>query len=336
MKFPKRAQQHIAESESMAIFRDRMPKEWVPREIAERDYGIDMYVELVGKDGYLVGHLAALQLKGIKKVRFYADSSAIVTVKRETLNYWLGLPIPVFLIVVCLDSKNVYWVNIKEQNREGRFSRDSKRVSVRVRKDGDFSPAGVAALWLAYIRERRWPEIENSIEKSLMLFNTLGPLVLMCRRGRDEIPCTTTIQYLVNQHYEHYTLLSRYLLLRKPKCLPHWYSANVAYARSTGLPISPTLYHHTLKMMLGDFLRGYRDCIIAAYELVTKRQSAYFSKAMPYLSMHLRARPHTFIAGDWYARFYYDEYESETQQPEYLYFEDFEEFDRVLDDLTRT
>lgn len=66
----------------MTAFRDCMPKEWVLREVAERDYGIEMYVELVGKDGDLVGHLAALQLKGIKKVSFRADLSAIVTLKR--------------------------------------------------------------------------------------------------------------------------------------------------------------------------------------------------------------------------------------------------------------
>jgi hypothetical protein len=36
-----------------------MPEAWIIRETTERDYGIDMYVELVGKDQSLAGHVCA-------------------------------------------------------------------------------------------------------------------------------------------------------------------------------------------------------------------------------------------------------------------------------------
>lgn len=336
MKYPKRAKQHVAESQSVTIFRSQMPAEWIVRDITERDYGVDMYVELVGKDRLVKGDMVAFQLKAVEQVKPRRDLFTVTGIKRATLNYWLGLPVPVFLVAVCLTRKRAYWTNIKELNRGGRFNTTSARISVTLHAQCGFSATGVATFWLSYLREKRWPDIENAIEMSLMLFNTLGPLVLMCKRAADNVPCSTTVQYLINQHYEHYTVLYRYLLGKIPRYLPHWYAVNLEYIKSAGLEPVSTMYYSTLKAMLGEFLRGYRDCIIAANELVMERQAVYFSSRFPYLYMHLKARPHTFLAEDWYARFYYDEYETETRDPKALYFADFEEFETQLGDLTRT
>lgn len=334
--YPKRAEQHIAESSSRTLLSNHLPREWVTREVTERDYGVDLYVEIVGKDKVLAGNLTALQLKAVKQAKIRRGVLRVSGVKRATLNYWLSLPVPVFLVVACMASRQVYWANVREQDRRGRFDQDSKTVSIELNSADDFSEAGVAAFNLAYVRERRWPDIEDAIEKSLMLFNTFGPLVLMCKRGRDNAPCTTTIQYLINQHYEHYTVLSRYLLGQKPKYLRHWYAQNIEYMQAARLERSVTMCYRTLKAMLKEFASAYRNSILAAYELVTDKQASYFSRALPYLYMHLTARPHTFIVDDWFARFYFDEYENETQHPEQLYFDDFKEFDRELDTITRT
>ncbi|MCX0450304.1 hypothetical protein, partial [Aeromonas veronii] len=59
-------------------------------------------------------------------------------------------------------------------------------------------------------------------------------------------------------------------------------------------------------------------------------------KKLPYLYMHLQQRPHAFVMDDWAARYYFDEYENETTNPEELFFQDFEEFDWILSDLTKT
>lgn len=336
MKFPKRAPEHIVESRSMTLLRLHLPEEWVVREVTERDYGIDVYVEIVNDDLAMSGDLVLFQVKGRSEAEESPSGFVVSGIKRETLNYWLRLPVPVFLVLACTERKTVNWANINELHRQGHFGGDSHSVSVAVTQRDDFSQVGLLAFKISYIRERRWAEIQNAIEKSLMLFNTLGPLVLICRRQPDILPCTTTIQYLMNQHYEHYVLLSRYLLMRQPKYLREWYEANASYAVEKGLELSLTMYYGTLKAMIKEFLGDYRDCIIAAYELVTERQAAYFAKEFPSLYLHLNARPHTFLAADWYARFLFDEYEDETRNPESLYFADFDVFDNVLDDLTRT
>ncbi len=337
MKYPKRDNTHIIESESFAALSSILPKEWIIRELTERDYGVDVYIEIVGKDGKVSGDLTALQIKGTKNMKFRKKGTYTFSgIKRTTLNYWLGLPVPVFLIVFCQKSKNIYWTSVENNHREGRFKGKSTTVSLKFLDEADFSKKGLVLFMLTYFREKRWAEIENAIEKVLMSYNTLGPLVLMCKRENDNKFCSTTIQYLLIQHYEYYTLLSRYLLYNKPKYLPYWYDRHLEHIKSNKLPSSLTFSFKVIKEMINDFVWDYRDCIIVAYELVTNTQKNYFLGKFPYLCGHLQTKPHTFVMEDWAARYFFDEYENETQDPKKLFFEDFSEFDFMLKDLSKT
>lgn len=76
----------------------------------------------------------------------------------------------------------------------------------------------------------------------------------------------TTIQYPLIQNYEYYTILSKYLLFKKPKYLSEWYKRNLE---------------------------------------IQKKNKSLIS--------------HTFVETDWYARYYFDEYENETK-PQKSYF----------------
>lgn len=337
MEYPKRIDSHISESISFNILSSALPKEWIVRELTERDYGIDLYVELVGKDRKVTGDLVALQVKSIDSVQF--NDKGLFTysgIKMSTINYWLGLPVPVFLVVVDLSNQHVYWSSVETNQREGRFCKDNKTGSLVLTRDSDFSEVGLVLFKMTYLREKRWPAIENAIEKSIMLYNSLGPLVLMCNRKDDNEFCSTTIQYMLIQHYEYFSLLSRYLLLKKPKALPYWYDQHIEYIKSRKLKPSLTFSYKVIKDMIRYFVWDYRDCIIASYQLVTESQKEYFSNKFPYLFMHLQRRPHAFVMDDWAARYYFDEYEDETICPEKLFFQDFEEFDWILSDLTKT
>ncbi len=337
MEYPQRIDTHISESVSFNALSSVLPKEWIVRELTERDYGVDLYVELVEKKGKVTGDLVALQVKSANSVQF--NDKGIFTyggIKKSTINYWLGLPVPVFLIVVDLSNKQVYWSSVEINQREGKFIKNNKTASLTLTKDSDFSESGLALFRMTYIREKRWPEIESAIEKSIMSYNSLGPLVLMCKRKGDNEFCSTSIQYMLIQHYEFFTLLSRYLLLKKPKYLPYWYDRHVEYLKNNKLEGSLTFSYKVVKDMVKYFVWDYRDCIIASYQLVTESQKSYFSNKLPYLYMHLQHRPHTFVMDDWAARYYFDEYENETTNPEQLFFQDFEEFDWILSDLTKT
>ena len=337
MEYPQRIDTHISESISFIALSSALPKEWIVRELTERDYGVDLYVELVEKNGKVTGDLVALQVKSTNSVQF--NDKGLFTyrgIKKSTINYWLGLPVPVFLIVVDLSNKHVYWSSVGMNQREGRFSKDNKTASLILTNNSDFSKSGLTLFKMTYIREKRWPEIESAIEKSIMSYNSLGPLVLMCNRKNDNEFCSTSIQYLLIQHYENFTLLSRYLLQKKSEYLPYWYDRHVEYLKNNKLEESLTFSYKVIKDMIKYFIWDYRNCIIASYQLVTESQKNYFSNKLPYLYMHLQHRPYAFVMVDWAARYYFDEYENQTTNPEELFFKDFEEFDRILSDLTRT
>src|SRR5262249_23244534 len=118
MKLPKRIDTHVTETESWRLLQSVAPKEWIVREVSERDYGIDCYVEIASKDGHITGELISAQLKGVKQLDWKEKkserSARSPDVKSSTANYWLNLPVPVFLLVADLAAKKVHYVPVKE------------------------------------------------------------------------------------------------------------------------------------------------------------------------------------------------------------------------------
>ena len=308
MDFPTRAPEHVSESSSLKIVRNSLPALWVVRDISERDYGIDLYVEMVHHDAKLRGNMLALQVKSKKKVVFSNAEHQLSGIKRSTINYWLSLPVPVFVCLACISTGKCFWANVERLNREGKFVGTSKTLTISFMQGNEFSPSKLTFFEHQYVLEKHWTRIDQVSEKSLMLFNTLGPLVLMCKRSASDEACTTTVQYLMNQHYENYTLMAKYILWKRPKDLQYWYERNAAYSKSALLEPSFTFYYSVMTEMLDAFLRDYRDCLIEAYELVTVKHAHHYSKRFSHLYIHLKNRPHTFVADDWYARYYFDGY----------------------------
>jgi hypothetical protein len=116
--FPKRTNTHVTEAGSWRLLQSLAPQEWIVREVSERDYGIDAYIELVE----ITGHLLSGQLKGVRSIEWQPseDGGRIArspSVKTSTAAYWLGLPIPVFLFVADLSAQNIFFVPVKEALR---------------------------------------------------------------------------------------------------------------------------------------------------------------------------------------------------------------------------
>lgn len=364
-EYPVRAVTHVSETESLTILRQALPSLWVIREVSERDYGLDVYVEIVGDDRMMRGNLVAIQLKSKAHVKFSTSEpkrSTFHKVTRATLHYWLGMPVPVFLCLVCLKTKQCFWVNVKQQHREGVYSLDTTAADQEEvlgdwqddgenQEEDEKASAGnpaIRILWkdhlspiptgflTSYAREREWPRVEAAIEKGLTSYTSLGPLVLMCERKGEDSRCTTTLQYLVDGHLDTFRTLSEYLLEKSQADHAYWYQKNIQYAVERGLANSYTFYFRTVHRMFRQILREYRQCLIVAYDMVTKTHSEYFDQRFPFLRSHLKHRPLTFLADDWYARYLFDEYERETKNPERLFFEDFAEYDSDLHILVRS
>lgn len=328
MDFPLRHITHSLERDAIEILSSYLPKEWIVREMTERDYGIDLYVEIVGKDRKVTGQLVAIQVKGKSKINFNKnDEYTFSRIKRSTINYWTHLPVPVFIIVLCIKNKVPYWANINSENRKGRFKGNSKTTSVKINKKFDLKEKGLKIFNLFYLREKRWPAVENAIEKSLMSFSSFGPFCLICRRKDNNEICSSTIQYLLMEHYNNYYLLARYLNVSKPKNIDYWYKKHFESLFKLPAIDSYRFSYGFIKEIINDFVHDYIESVRRANLMVIKEQKDYFSKRFPLLFIHLKERPLTFVHSDWFARYYHDEYENDTRFIERKFFDDFEEYD---------
>ena len=128
VELPKRTTEHIKESASWKILQGQTPAEWIIREVTERDYGIDAYVELTNEKGEITGDLCSIQLKGTSAIewRDVLEGGSKVEGMKEgvlsgipvsTVNYWMRLPVPVFLVWADIGEGKAYYCLVNREVR---------------------------------------------------------------------------------------------------------------------------------------------------------------------------------------------------------------------------
>ena len=157
-----------------------------------------------------------------------------------------------------------------------------------------------------------------------MLYNTLGPFFLYCMRQPQDKVASTTIQYLLIKHYEIFCILNRYLKRFKSKTLdlPEWFDKHISFVKQSKQELTGLFRYHTIMEMLRYFIGDYWNIIQYSYKLVTEYEAHYWYKTKPYIIAHLNSNPPIFIEEDWFARYYFDEYENETYDLAHCFFED--------------
>jgi hypothetical protein len=308
---PIRSPQHISETESSRLFQEQLPSSCIVRNLTERDYGVDVLVELTDR-GRMTGSMIAGQIKSVANFNFAGrQEKGFSGLKRSTYNYLLGLPVPTYLFICSLKDRQVYWANVREHDRQRRSDEGARPIFV-INQASSLSSGSWMILELTALRERRWPQVENAIVGGLMFFNALGPLFLACKRAPPNSHAPSAVQFLLIQHYEYNQLIYRYVINtdKKFRPLPELYAEAVKRG-SIGLNGTFTVGFVTEVFQL--FLSDYYSAIQTCFHTVMERQRTYWSERYPYLNFHLRAYPPLFNETDWFARFYFDEYERETR-----------------------
>lgn len=119
MDYPKRTIQHIHETESFKIFENSIPSEWIIRQVTERDYGIDLYLELVKSNGEVSGNMVSIQIKSSNQVDWNSElKTPIFGIKATTTNYWYSHIVPVYICLADISKAQVYFLSVKEYIRE--------------------------------------------------------------------------------------------------------------------------------------------------------------------------------------------------------------------------
>lgn len=80
-ELPLRADNHIRESAGSKVLESFIPSEWMIRDITERDYGIDCYIELVNADKRLTGEIAFVQMKATDKIDWRIKDKGFNSIK---------------------------------------------------------------------------------------------------------------------------------------------------------------------------------------------------------------------------------------------------------------
>lgn len=280
MQYPKRPDEHVIETASWRVLRAVAPPEWIVRELSERDYGIDAYIEFVSTESNVTGRIISVQLKGTTSISWKrsAEGSRIARspqVKSRTVNYWFALPVPVFLLVADTTEEDVFFVAVKDFVRTHFDSvRTQTTVSFPLSKAMNMkSTSGLAAFDELFERER------TSSYSSFQLMNLVGQIktfseFIRTNRNRDiflPVDAERHLQFRVI--HETCRTASRYLgQVWDVPTLEDLYSADQEEWRDHDVQLHEKTLASALQVIQAHFPTLVRKTI----DLVTVQQASYW------------------------------------------------------------
>jgi hypothetical protein len=166
MEFPKRVDQHIIETDSYKIFSNNIPSKWIIRDISERDYGVDCYIEIVNENNQLTGDLVSIQLKGISSEINWTKNETynISGIKISTSNYWNNFQTPVFIFVIDTLNQKVYYEPVKSAIRKS-YANYNKQLtfSYTIEKKNEITVGNFTDFLSTFYKEKNLLSVENNI-----------------------------------------------------------------------------------------------------------------------------------------------------------------------------
>ncbi|WP_433594981.1 DUF4365 domain-containing protein [Lysinibacillus xylanilyticus] len=209
MEYPKRHKNHVNESKSWSITSNVLPEEWIIRQLNERDYGIDGYVEIIlNNEGLVSGDVCYIQLKSTEKIKWKNGKAKLSNIKKSTVNYWLSLPAPVFIFYIDLDLKELYFCSIEGYIRRNydKYLNSNDTMGLIFNQLYNLeTKIGLINFLYLYSLEKHKEEIDSSLRTLVMHFKTYLEYILY-NQGRD--------QFLIVEEERIFCLIDLYKLLK--------------------------------------------------------------------------------------------------------------------------
>jgi len=205
-KFPKYISTRLTAEQGVTLVKQRVENEfnWIFRVTPlEHDFGIDGYIDIVNDDKYITGKSIAVQIKTGKSY-FKKKTSNGWEYKGEIkhLNYYLNLNLPVLIILIDEESKDVYWslfeINKIGKNNNG-WTTNIEKVNIFTKnfKNTFYNLPGLEVDYLPQL-EYQWEineKMKNSglilltIDKSEILNNNHDGFLILLKRleSNDEM-----------------------------------------------------------------------------------------------------------------------------------------------------
>jgi hypothetical protein len=109
VNFPIRHSTHRIDTRATRIFLNALPDDVLVREMSERDYGVDLALE-VWNAGSPTGQFVFAQCKGTEKILVVKDCEITFGIPLKTLRYAEAFTAPFFLVCTSLANKAVYFL----------------------------------------------------------------------------------------------------------------------------------------------------------------------------------------------------------------------------------
>lgn len=169
MELPTRDAKHVTEASSYKIFSRNIPNHWIIREVSERDYGIDCYIELVNNQNQVTGELISVQLKGKQKIKWTKDDYFTFSgINISTTNYWMKFPTPVFICLVDLETEEVFYSSVKESVRKNFYSYIKQDTfSYKIYKKDKLEVSTLENFIFSYFSDKHWKNLDININTFL-------------------------------------------------------------------------------------------------------------------------------------------------------------------------
>lgn len=282
MRYPKRPESHVIEAESWRLLQQLAPQNWIVREVSERDYGIDAYIELVSENGSITGKLMSVQLKGAKKINWkrlnkMSHEARSPSIESKTARYWLGMPVPVFLFVADLSAKNIYFAPTEEHIRKN-FDSLEKQDTITFRLYDQLNLESSLSLeileWL-YDRERMHDQYIFHLTNLICQVDAFGEFILTNQNLDSFLEVETERHLQFRALHETCRMVSFYF---DNKC--EFDSLNELYEKdyqdwNDGYCI---LHEGTLDKSLKDIERIFPNLVRKVVTLVSEKQAGYWRK----------------------------------------------------------
>lgn len=134
---PKISKQHIIDQSGIQVIEKFfLEKGWIVRR-QDKDYGIDLEVEIATTSGIVTGKIFKIQGKSHEDIKFN-NSLFTEYIPLEYAGYWESIDLPVFLFVIDISREKIYWANVVTGARSS-FKKGQKSIPYRIREQSDLA-----------------------------------------------------------------------------------------------------------------------------------------------------------------------------------------------------
>ena len=281
-ELPQRADNHIRETSGYKILEENIPSNWIIRDVTERDYGIDCYIELVNSDNRLTGEIAFIQMKTTDKINWRKSDNGFkfYNVDKSTTNYLNGFKIPTYLFLVDLSTKELFFLPIKEYIIE-HYDDDSKSGTFAYDFSHDNNVFSVDSFKRSFRNNNLYDQFRNELQ--YFISNMHQYINFMWEHNNRDCFMQIEKQDMLFFEAMHRNIsFLQSFFITKNSITPTEVLSRIGIAKY-GEPYEQTLFEGVITDMFNEFERSVLELVDVIFKLITEKERHYWMMEGTYI-----------------------------------------------------